>query len=174
MFIALSQYGSPDTSETTRFCHMINNLFGCLNVRSTTEAVKNWNNFLQPYSNVDDQRLQWFGNTFLNYLNEWKEYIEARRRNFTKTENSQMFISWQIYEGFQITCKSISECVSFLLSERMEFILTERFCQDPLEEYFSNQRKIGGRSENPDIFQFGYNDSTIRTNAIFHILQAAY
>ena len=44
----------------------------------------------------------------------------------------------------------------------MEFILSERFCQDPLEEYIDNQRKIGGRSENPDIFQFGYNDSTIR------------
>ena len=54
------------------------------------------------------------------------------------------------------------ECVSFLLSEGMEFILTERFCQDPLEEYFGNQRKIGGRSEKPDIFQIGYNDNTIR------------
>ena len=36
------------------------------------------------------------------------------------------------------------------------------FCQDPLEEYFGNQHKIGGRSENPDIFQFGYNAKTIR------------
>ena len=44
----------------------------------------------------------------------------------------------------------------------MEFILTERFCQDPLEEYFGNQRKIGGRSEKPDIFQIEYNDNTIR------------
>ena len=52
--------------------------------------------------------------------------------------------------------------MSFLLSEGMEFTLTERFCQDPLEEYFGNQNKIGGRSENPDIFQFGYNDNTTR------------
>ena len=44
----------------------------------------------------------------------------------------------------------------------MEFILSECFWQDPLEEYFGNQHKIGGRSENPDIFQFGYNDTTIR------------
>ena len=40
-----------------------------------------------------------------------------------------MFISWQTYEGFQITCKSIPECVAFLLSEGMELILTERFCR---------------------------------------------
>ena len=84
MLIAVSQYGSPDTSETARFYYMINNFFDFLNVRSTTEAVKKRNNFLQPYSNVDDQRLQWLGNTFLNYLNEWKENIKARRENFIK------------------------------------------------------------------------------------------
>ena len=49
-----------------------------------------------------------------------------------------MYISWQTYEGFQITCKSIPGCASFLLSEVMEFILTERSCQDPLEEYFED------------------------------------
>ena len=154
MLIALSQYGSPDTSETARLSYMINNFFDGLNVRSTTEAVKD--------GIKNNQRLQWLENTFLNYLNQWKKNVEARRGNFTKTEKAQIFISWQTCEGFQIICKSIPECVSFLLSEGMEFILTERFCQDPLEEYFSNQRKIGGRSENPDIFQFGYNDNTMR------------
>ena len=69
IFIALSQYGSPDTSETVRFCYMTSNFFDCLNARSTTEAVKKRNNFLQPCSNVDDQRLQWLGNIFLHYLN---------------------------------------------------------------------------------------------------------
>ena len=217
MFIALSQYGSPDASETVQFCYMINHFFDCLNVRSTTEAVKKgitffnlttqfsttqpnvdnerltWlgNTFLnylnewkenieaeavkngitffnlttqlsttQP--NGEDQRLQWLANTFLNYLNEWKENNEARTGNFTKTEKAQMLIFWKTYEGCQITFKSIPECVCLLLTEGMEFILTESFCQDPLEEYFGNQSKIVGRSENPDIFQFGYNDNTIR------------
>ena len=40
MFVALSQYGSPDTSEAARFCHMISKFFDWLNVRSTTAAVK--------------------------------------------------------------------------------------------------------------------------------------
>ena len=50
----------------------------------------------------------------------------------------------------------------FLLGEGMEYILTERFCQDTLEEYFGNQRKLGRRSDNPDIRFIGYNDNAIR------------
>ena len=49
----------------------------------------------------------------------------------------------------------------FLLQEGMEFVLTERFCQDP-EEYFGNQLKLGQQSENCPISSFGYNNSTIR------------
>jgi len=43
-----------------------------------------------------------------------------------------------------------------------EFVLTEQFCQDPVKEYFRNQRKIGRRSDNPDIQAFGYNANTLR------------
>ena len=47
-------------------------------------------------------------------------------------------------------------------TRRMEYVLTERFSQNALEEYFGNQRKIGRRYENPDAKGFGYNDNTIR------------
>ena len=50
--------------------------------------------------------------------------------------------------------------MSFLLSEGMEFTLTEHFCLDPLEKYFGNQTKIDGGPENADIFRFRYNDNT--------------
>ena len=72
-----------------------------------------------------------------------------------------MFLSWQTYEGFQITTYSVIEATKFLLQEGMEYVLTERFFQDPIEEYFGSQRKIGRRSGNPDIKMFGYNDNTI-------------
>ena len=75
---------------------------------------------------------------------------------------SKMFISWQTFEGLQITTHSIIDATKFLLSEGMEFVLTERFCQDPVEEYFGNQRKFGRRCDNPDLRTFGYNDNTIR------------
>ena len=84
MLIAVSQYGSPDTSETARFYYMINDFFDCLNVRSATEAVKKRNNFLQPYSNVDDQRLQWLGNTFLNYLTSGKKILKQEEKILLK------------------------------------------------------------------------------------------
>ena len=53
------------------------------------------------------------------------------------------------------------EATKFLLQEGMKYVLTERFCQDRIEVYFSSQRKIGRRSNNPDIKMFGYNDNTI-------------
>ena len=72
-----------------------------------------------------------------------------------------MFISWQTFEGFKITINAIAEVTTFL-SEGVEFVLTERFCQDEIEEYFGSQRQLGWRSDNPDLQMFGYNDNTIR------------
>ena len=99
---------------------------------------------------------------FLNYLKNWKESTDNRQGNFTQNAQSRMFISWQTYEGFQISVFSVIEATKFLLQEGMEFVLTERFCQDPAEEYFGNQWKLGRRSDNPDISSFGYNNNTIR------------
>ena len=49
----------------------------------------------------------------------------------------------------QITTLASIEATKFLLTEGFDFVLTERFCQDPVEEYFGNQRKLGRRSDNP-------------------------
>ena len=73
-----------------------------------------------------------------------------------------MFLSWQTYEGLQITVNSVIEATKFLLQEGMDFVLTELFCQDPEEEYFGKQHKLGGRNDNPDVHAFGYNSNTIR------------
>ena len=66
-----------------------------------------------------------------------------------------MFISWQTHEGLQITAHSVVEATKFLLNIGMQYVLTERFCQDSVEEYFGNQRKFGRRSDNPDIKTLG-------------------
>ena len=68
-----------------------------------------------------------------------------------------MFLSRQTYEGFQVTVQSTIESTKFHLGEGMDYVLTERFCQDPVEEFFGKQRRLGRRSNNPDINQFGYN-----------------
>ena len=60
-----------------------------------------------------------------------------------------MFISRQTHEGLQITCYSVIEATKYLLQQGFKFVLTERFRQDLLEEYFGRQRSIGCRNDNP-------------------------
>ena len=57
---------------------------------------------------------------------------------------------------------SVIEATKYLLAQGMGFVLTERFNQDCVEEYFGRQRSAGCRSDNPSISQFGYNVNTIR------------
>ena len=99
---------------------------------------------------------------FLDYLRTWKESVANRPGNFTQNARNRMFLSWQTHEGFEISVHSAVEVTKVLLQEGMEFVLTERFCQDPVEEYFGSQRKLGRRSDNPDIRTFEYNSNTIR------------
>ena len=73
-----------------------------------------------------------------------------------------MFISLQTYQGFQTTVYSVIEVTKFLLNQGVEFVLTERFCQDPVEEYFGNQRKLGRRCDNPDMHVFGYSTNMLQ------------
>ena len=70
----------------------------------------------------------------------------------------------------QITTHSVVEANKFLLQEGVEYILTERFCQDVIQEYFGSQQKIRRRNDNPDIQMFGYRDSTIRIQQSVKIL----
>ena len=84
---------------------------------------------------------------------------------FTADAHALMFfiiLSWQTFEGIQIIVHSIVEVTKYLLGQGMEYVLTEHFCQDPVEEYLGNQRMLGRRCDNPDIQTFGYNDNTIR------------
>ena len=158
----LSTFGPPDAAGTAKLCEMVDSFFDCLNVRSTTEHQRKRKPFLAPYTSTEDERFQWLKNEFLGYLQRWKQSTLDRPGNFTLNARNRMFLSWQTHEGFLITTYSITEATKFLLSEGMEYVLTERFCQDPVEEYFGNQRKIGRRSDNPDVRMFGYNDNTIR------------
>ena len=68
----------------------------------------------------------------------------------------------QAYEGLQITCLFMLEIIKYLLESGVAYVLTERFCQDVLENYFGRQRTICGRKDNPTLRDFGYNDNTIR------------
>ena len=74
-----------------------------------------------------------------------------------------MFISWQTYEGIQITVHSFKEVSRFLLEHGVQYILSERFCQDNLENYFWRQTAIGSRRDNLTVKDIGYNDNTVKS-----------
>jgi hypothetical protein len=70
-----------------------------------------------------------------------------------------MFLSVQTFTSLTMMVNSVVALTRFLLSEGFEFVLTERFCQDDVEEYFGYQRAQGRRNDNPTaVVEFGYND----------------
>ena len=84
----------------------------------------------------------------------WSASVQARPK---------MLLSWQTYVGLKISSYSLIEATKFLLNHGFDFVLTERLCQDIIEEYLGQQYALGRWNNNPHLHQFGYNDNTIRT-----------
>ncbi len=59
----------------------------------------------------------------------------------------------------------------YLLSQGHDglYVLSERISQDPLENYFGQQRARGGRNENPSIQQCIHNAAAFRVG-MWHIV----
>lgn len=155
---------NEEVAETARFCETMNDFFDCCNVRSLEEHKQKRNAFLAPYRSENDPRFTWLKNTFLKYFTDWKDSVNSRP-GFEKNANAKamMQLSWQTVEGIQISVSSLIDCTQYLLKQGMPYVLTERFMQDCLEEYFGHQRQRGRRSDNPDALQFGYNDRILQT-----------
>ena len=165
--IALNSFGPHDAAGTALYCEMFDKFFDCLNVRNFTEHITKQKPFLKPYSSINDERFDWLLDMFLPYFTNWKESIESRPGIYTKNDKARMFLSWQTYEAILITTHSSIELVKFLLQNNVKYVLTGRFCQDPLENYFGRQRSMGRRRDNPNFQQFGYQGNTIRASKIF-------
>nr|XP_047126212.1 uncharacterized protein LOC124807816 [Hydra vulgaris]XP_047126213.1 uncharacterized protein LOC124807816 [Hydra vulgaris]XP_047126214.1 uncharacterized protein LOC124807816 [Hydra vulgaris]XP_047126215.1 uncharacterized protein LOC124807816 [Hydra vulgaris]XP_047126216.1 uncharacterized protein LOC124807816 [Hydra vulgaris]XP_047126217.1 uncharacterized protein LOC124807816 [Hydra vulgaris]XP_047126218.1 uncharacterized protein LOC124807816 [Hydra vulgaris]XP_047126219.1 uncharacterized p len=163
----LLNYGSPDTFATANFCSMIDSFFDIMNISNPYESIQKSKPFSVPFSSLDDNRLNWLKAEFLPYFEKWLSSINTRQGKFTLNDKGKMFISWQTYEGIKITVNSAVELITFLLSNGVSYVLTERFCQDSLENYFGHQRQIGSRKDNPSVRDFGYNDNTIRNQKVF-------
>ena len=72
-----------------------------------------------------------------------------------------MFLSPQTHEGLQISAHSHVEAIQLQLQQGFQYVMSERFMQDVLEDYFGHQRAKGGKADNPNAYEFGYNDLTI-------------
>ena len=141
---ALEESGDNDVLETAKFCRMMNSFFDCTNVRSRTEHIHKKNEFIKPYTSLNDERFSTL----------------EREGNYKSDARDKMFLSQQTYEGLKISVHSHVEAIKFLLENGLEYVLSERFMQDVLEDYFGHQQAKGHRSDNPTAY--GYNDLTIR------------
>ena len=59
------------------------------------------------------------------------------------------------------------EVTQFLLWDWVKDVLTERSCQDPLENWFDRQRTFESRKDNPSMVDFGYNNNAITNQKHF-------
>ena len=75
--VALRQVMADEASETSKLCEMMNKFFDCLNVRSLTEYKTRNKPDVKPYTDVNDERLDWLQTDFLSLsnLSTWKNNI---------------------------------------------------------------------------------------------------
>ena len=65
------------------------------------------------------------------------------------------------------TVLSFIEMVQYLLSlPGVQYILSEKLCQDPIEAFFGKQRAAGGRSDNRTVQQFCQNTVSLRVQGL--------
>ena len=179
----LREFAPSYTIGTANFCQIINTLFDCLNVRvpNTVKLFddkgnvinKTRNPFVEPYTSINDFRLNWLRTDLLQYFEKWLYSIETRSGNFTRQQKSKMFIARPSYEGLKITVHSTTELIEFLLKSGVPYVLSGKFIQDCLENYFAMQRAMGRRKDNPSLYDVGYNDNTIRNSKSFKPIDGA-
>ena len=82
-------------------------------------------------------------------------------------KRKKLFILWKTYEGLKINVNPIIESTQFLFWHQIKYVLIERFCQDPIKNWFGWQWSLGSRKDNPSMADSGYNNNAIRNQKNF-------
>ncbi|XP_034315553.2 uncharacterized protein [Magallana gigas] len=157
----MSAYYGPEMAETSKFFQLVDRFFDCLNGRSLHEAIRTRKPDLAPYKQADDPRFEFLRGEFLDYFSNWQASVTARP-GFTKQERNKMVLSHQTIEGIIMTVNAFVESTKYLLRQGVTYILSQVFCQDPLEEHFGRHRGLGARHDNPTVHQFSYQENQLR------------
>ena len=115
---------------------------------SKDEAVWKKKDDLKPYESAYDSSLTWLEDAFLGYFNAWESTVK-KCDGFSKSEKALMLLSSETREGLRITVHSFVAVVRELLQHpelKGKYLLSERFNQDPLENFFGKVRQAGGRN----------------------------
>ena len=83
---------------------LINGLiFDIMNTQNNQSLEFEWKPMLTPLRSVNDRRFSWLRNVFLKSFQDWLNSVQQCQGNFTKDAGQKMFISWQTYEGLEIS-----------------------------------------------------------------------
>lgn len=115
---ALEHTKGNEVEETVKFVRMIDKFFDCLNVNSFTQGKHKRKPFQEPYRSKDDFRIkvhmqlislilklmyfQWLKEEFLQYLQDWENSVEQRKR-YTPKAKSRMLITKETRFGIYAT-----------------------------------------------------------------------
>ena len=70
---------------------------------------------------------------------------------------------WHILRRFRFVAEvTFKEVIPHLLWNGFNYVLSGKFCQNDLENYFGFQRAIGRTKSNPTVYDTGYNNNTIK------------
>ena len=156
-----AEYGE-EVSETVTFIRHINRFFDCLNTRNLYEGVNEIVEDKKPYTDIDDPRFDYLLSEFLGYFDAWKVSVENRPGKFTSKQIAAMQLSQQTLDGFKISIRSIVDCVRILLGEGAQFVLTQVFNQDILEQHFGHYRHKGGLCNAPTVDNIRHTMTSLR------------
>ena len=164
---ALQYYAIPGSAGTQTFLLFMDRFFDMLNVRSKDEWIHKKKNDLKPYTSPNDSRLTWLEDAFLGYLDAWKVAV-SERTGYTKAEKALMMFSHETQVGLRMTVLSFVAVVKELLQHpelQGHYLLSERFSQDPLENFFGKVRQPGGRNTNPSVIRMQEATDLLRLQA---------
>jgi len=149
---ALELQDNYQTKETRTFVKNFDMFFDCLNVSTLFQARRSRKDTKAPYETVDDWRFKWLKDVFLKgYIETWLQESMAVDLP-TKDEKRRLCLSHQTIEGIKLTVNSFCELAPLLLSlDGVQYFLSEKLSQDPLEEYFNKQRSRCGAHDNPTL-----------------------
>ncbi len=154
----MKAYSRQESFETAKFIALVDCFFDCMNSRSLNEAERKRKPFLAPYKSLNDPRFEFLENDFLGYVENWKKSVEEREGDFSDSERAKMFLSQQTYNGIKVTVRSLVECTKYLLQNGLQYVLSSKFNQDPLEQHFGRHRMLARRSTNPTVQAYGYQE----------------
>ena len=148
--------------ETIKFIELVDKFFDCLNGHHSYEGRNKLKPALDPYTRDNcESRFHFLKEEFLGHLTDWRRELLQRPGKFSTTQRKNMTITDETYEGIAITVNGFTGAVRYLLEAGVEFVNANVFCQDNLEQYFSQQRASGVLNNHPTLKEVLHNDTRI-------------